>query len=280
MQTRSNLLFDINCLWIGPNLRPLELVCLLSMLKHGHRVRLFTYAGLDNVPDGIEVCNAREILPEERIARHRRTGSMSITADVFRYALMRKSLGAWLDADVLLLKPLKRARTQMFGMQTSDFINNAVLYLPKESSVLESLCAFTDNLHPIPPWFPLWRRKFLSLRNCIGKPKHVSQMSWGVFGPQALTHFVFEHAQENFACPAHDFFPVPFEQAHGPFMTSYDTASRIRPDTRALHLWNHRLRKPSRLRPDNPAGKLVVEKNCFVADFAKRELGFQLHSEE
>lgn len=278
MQTVS--LFDVNCMWIGPHLPQLEQACLLAMLKHGHKVNLFTYAKLDNVPSGIEICDIREILPEECIFRHRKTGSPSLTADMFRYQMLRKSLGIWLDTDVLLLQPLQITKQQVYGLQSHNFANNAILYLPSGSPVLDSLCAFSEDPYPVPPWFPAWQRSILSVRKNIGMPKHVRQMSWGVFGPQALTYFAKKHAQMKFARAAHVFYPIPFEQAHGPFMESYDTESRIRPDTFALHLWSHRLRKPSRLRPDNPVGKLVVDPNCYIAKFAKAELGIRLHTED
>lgn len=272
-------LFDINCMWIGPHIPQLEQACLLAMLKHGHKVNLFTYAKPDNVSSGINVYDAREILPEECIFRHQKTGSPSLTADMFRYQMLRKSLGIWLDTDVLLLQPLQITKQQVYGLQSHDFANNAVLYLPSGSPVLDSLCAFAEEPYPVPPWFPAWQRSILSLRKNIGMPKHVRQMSWGVFGPQALTHFAKKHAQMKFARAAHVFYPVPFEQAHGPFMENYDTEARIRKDTIALHLWGHRLRKPSSLRPGNPVGKLVVDPECYVAKFAKAELSMRLHSE-
>src|SRR5882724_10283502 len=118
----------LNTLWIGPALAPLHQLCLLSAVAAGHRVRLFHYGKLDNVPGAIERADAREIFPESAIIRHQRTGSPSIFADRFRYEIMRRGLGAWSDTDVLFLKSLVAEASLICGWESNSLVGNSVLY--------------------------------------------------------------------------------------------------------------------------------------------------------
>ena len=46
-------LAEIGTLWVGKELSWLEQLCLASFVDHGHRVKLFTYDKVQNVPDGV-----------------------------------------------------------------------------------------------------------------------------------------------------------------------------------------------------------------------------------
>ena len=116
-------------------------------------------------------------------------------------------------------------------------------------------------------------------RQRIGSPVHVQDMKWGVFGPQALTFFAKETGADKCALPKHVFYSIYFDEAHGPFMVSWDVASRLSDKTLGLHLWNQAIRRPSHLRPNNPMGRLIVEQGSFVEQFASSELGFNTPDE-
>ncbi|MEN6541028.1 hypothetical protein [Parvibaculum sp.] len=269
-------LFQVNCLWVGGELRPLEQVSLLSMQKQGHAVRLFTYGAVTNVPDGVEVADANEVLPWKRMIFNRRTGSPALGSNRFRYRLMRMGLGLWLDADMLLLKPILKRDGHLFGRQDETFVNGAALFLPAASPVLEDLIAFIGDDFAIPPFLPMKERLRLALRKWTGRPRHVSRMTWGVFGPMALTHFIGKHGLTGEAVGRDVFYPVPYTDAHSLFMADADIERCLESTTLAIHLWNEALRRPSHLRPDNPTGRLFVEKGSFVERYAREELGFAL----
>ena len=82
---------EIASLWIGSELTWLEQVCLKSYIDHGHKVYLYSYDPVENVPDGVVMKDAAEILPADKIIRHARTGSPAFHADVFRLRLMKKT---------------------------------------------------------------------------------------------------------------------------------------------------------------------------------------------
>jgi Glycosyltransferase sugar-binding region containing DXD motif len=279
IENEMSELFTVNCLWVGEKLRAAEQICLLSMLRQRHKVRLFTYERLDDVPAGIEVVDANEIIPREKFLRHAKTNSPALGANIFRYKLLKQDLGIWLDTDVILLKPLNRRASHVFGFEDHILINNAVLYIPAHSKLLDDLLDYVCSVHPVPPFYPFRKRMQLRLRKLEGAPIGVEEMEWGVFGPDALTHFVKKNDLVSLASAPEVFYPVRPEQAHSLFSERHDVSHLIEPTTLAVHLWNELLRRPSAIRPDNPKGKLIVDKGSFVAEFARKELGFRLESE-
>ena len=271
-------LFDINCLWLGRFLRPLEQICLLSMLRQGHHVRLFCYDKIENVPSGIEIADANQFLPRENFKFYK-NGSAALGSNIFRYLLMKNNLGLWLDTDILLLRPLYKENNPVFGKEDCHLINNAVLYLPATLEVLSSLLYFVQAEYPIPPFFSAHKRFSLMKKKILGFPVHVSDMPWGIYGPQALTFFLKKHNLGNMAKPRDFFYPIHWADAHSLFVANLNTENLITSRTICVHLWNECLRIPSSIRPENPIGKLIVEKNSFVEKFASEELGFNLESE-
>lgn len=58
-------------LWIGPPLGPVERACMRSVLRQGHPLSLYRYAAPDGVPDGVELRDAAELIPESEDIRHK-----------------------------------------------------------------------------------------------------------------------------------------------------------------------------------------------------------------
>src|SRR5690606_25820212 len=55
----------VRTLWHG-EVSVYEELSLLSFLQHGHTVELYSYEPIA-VPEGVKLCDAREILPEDQI---------------------------------------------------------------------------------------------------------------------------------------------------------------------------------------------------------------------
>ena len=66
------MLKRVNSLWVGDRLGYLEQVCLVSAAAVGHPVTLYSYTPdrLKGVPPGIELRDAREVMPEERVVKY------------------------------------------------------------------------------------------------------------------------------------------------------------------------------------------------------------------
>ena len=131
-------LFRVATFWMGRRLSVIEIASLLSFQRAGHRVVVFGYVRPDGIPEGIEWCNAEEILPRTEFL-FAPNGSPALGTDLFRYRLQVHGHGLWLDADILLLKPLEKLTTPVYGWQDELRMNAAVLYLPPDSAVLQDL---------------------------------------------------------------------------------------------------------------------------------------------
>ena len=87
----------INFLWIGSPLSAMETLSLSSFVAHGHPVNLYVYDEVRNLPPGVHVSDAGEIIPRSRIFRvgaPEEKGSFANFADLFRYTLLWEK-GGW-----------------------------------------------------------------------------------------------------------------------------------------------------------------------------------------
>lgn len=232
-------------LWVGPALGPLERTCLASFVEAGHPVDLYAYGAIDGVPAGVTRRDATEVLPRAALLRHRATGSWSLGSNRFRYALLRRGRGVWIDCDLLCLRPLPDA-PYLFARETARRINGAVLRLPSTDPVLDDLEAIFTTPRFVPPFEPVRRRVLVALRHRLRRGYGLADMPWGVAGPRALTHYLARRGLAARALPAESFYPVSLRDA-GALLAPDPSAvtRRLAPDTYCVHLWNQALRAQS-----------------------------------
>jgi hypothetical protein len=228
---------DCVTLWIGASLGPVERACLRSVLRQGHRHSLYCYDRPHGVPDGIEVRDASEILPESEVFFHR-NGSVAIFADWFRYELQRRNLGTWVDTDVYLLRPLDGERPYLFGLEEPNLINNAVLRIPPDCPLLAELLKLFEA-RTLPGWLP-WRANMAARAGALmsGGKVDFARLPFGTTGPDALTAIAERLGLASEALPSEVFNPVAWWDAgwiRDPTIT-LDAVTTGR--TVALHLWN------------------------------------------
>lgn len=126
-------------LWLGDRLSPLEQLCIGSFVAHRHRFILYSYAEVENVPTGIELEDARNIVPEEGVFFHRsgiHLGSPAGFSDRFRYELLRVRGGWWVDTDVFCLKDEIPDTPYAFAKQDHALYVPGVLKAPADSELL------------------------------------------------------------------------------------------------------------------------------------------------
>ena len=105
---------EIVTFWHGP-LDRLRQTCLRSQVAAGHNVTVYSFEPLAGLPDGVGNAEADAILPHafsEKLRPPQPDGSWRDWttlqfSDFFRMRLMARGAGLWLDADVLLLKPVE-----------------------------------------------------------------------------------------------------------------------------------------------------------------------------
>jgi hypothetical protein len=128
---------------LGARLSPLEHLCIKSFVKRGHRFVLYAYEEVGNVPPGCEVEDAALILPKESIFLLKagiHVGSASTFSDRFRYELLSKRGGWWVDTDVMCLRTEIPDTPYVFAEQDDLFTEKeylgAILKVPADSDFL------------------------------------------------------------------------------------------------------------------------------------------------
>jgi hypothetical protein len=223
-------------LWIGERMGPVERACLRSMLRHGHKVSLYCYAPVDGVPEGVELRAAAEILPAAAITRHH-SGSVALFSNWFRYELLRREAGIWVDTDVYMLAPLAEAPPILFGWEDGTRIASGVLRLPPESPVLHELLGLFER-QTLPFWLPWHERALARLRRLRTGRTGVELMPWGATGPRALTALARKYGIAEQAAPPSRFYPVHYADADWILDPERTLVEMVAPDSVALHLWN------------------------------------------
>lgn len=233
----------IHALWIGQTLGKISSSCLQSFVMRGHKVLLHTYGTVSDVPDGVQCVDANKIIPAEKIFKHNQTGSYALFSDVFRYELLTKVSGIYVDCDVYCLKPIVIPDSSyLLGYESDNKINGAVLALPQDSSLLKLLLDAAYNPFFVPPWYKKSRQKRLKFKKLLGIGQHISDMPWGVIGPDAITYFVNTLQLIDQVQPIDIFYPVHYQcigQLLDPRLQIEDIVSS---KTVCVHLYNEMLR--------------------------------------
>lgn len=226
----------LSTLWIGPALGRVERACLRSALAQGHAVTLYCYRAPEGVPAGVELRDAADVLPETAVIRHR-GGSPSLFSNRFRYVLQQRGLGTWIDADLYLVAPIDGERPTLFGWQSGQLINGAVLRLPADSPLLAPLVALFAE-REVPFWLEPAEREAAAERLARTGRTGLGDMPWGAAGPLALTALARLFGLEALAVPRTVFYPMHFRQARWIGEPGIALEEVVRPDTVAIHLWN------------------------------------------
>lgn len=251
----------LSSLWVGGALSYLERLCLASMLDTGHDVTLYTYLGVSNVPAGVRLANARDIMPRGHMLKDKRLGSYALGSDIFRYRLLQQDPETcWVDCDMLFLQPLAKA-DYIFGWERPDSINSAILRLPPDSPILSNCLALAFHAPVIMPWWSQAKQLRHRVKAKLGYGRTVASLPWGAIGPRAITYYTHEAHVVPLVKPYHVFYPNPSSLAADVFDPAADIDSRLRPDTIAIHLWNTELRDVK---------MLPIPQGCFIDRWYRR----------
>ena len=163
---------DVVTFWHGP-LDGLRLTCLRSQVAAGHKVTVYSFDPLPGLPDGVGNAEAEAILPHsfsERLRPPQPDGSwrdwtILQFSDFFRMRLMAQKAGLWLDADVLLLKPVEIDPAKpYFAWERPRQLGNSVLYLPADDPIVLAFDDLMEQEELTPDWLALRHRLTFMLR--------------------------------------------------------------------------------------------------------------------
>src|SRR3954452_15570128 len=210
---------DVVTFWHG-RLDGLRLTCLRSQVAAGHKVIVYSFDPLAGLPDGVGNAEAEAILPHafsERLRPPQPDGSwrdwtILQFSDFFRMGLMAEQAGLWLDADVLLLKPIEIDPAKpYFAWERPRQLGNSVLYLPPNDPIV---LAFDDLMRQdelTPDWLALRHRLPFMLRKLRGGSQRLSDIRVAIYGPAALTALARRAGALHHALPKKSFYAVHAE---------------------------------------------------------------------
>jgi hypothetical protein len=213
------MLPDIVTFWRGP-LDRLRQTCLRSQIAAGHKVTVYSFDPLPGLPDGVRNAGAEAVLPyafSERLRPAQPDGSWRDWttlqfSDFFRMRLMAQSAGLWLDADVLLLKPVEIDPAKpYFAWERPRQLGNSVLYLPLGDPIVGAFDQLMRQDELTPDWLSLRHRLTFTLRRLRGGSKRLSDIRVAIFGPAALTALARRHGELRYALPKQSFYAVHAE---------------------------------------------------------------------
>lgn len=210
----------IQSMWIGDALSNLERLCVQSFLDHGHEFHLYAYAGVGGVPQGTEIKDGNEILPEHQLTcgKVRHVASLS---DYFRYTLLNQKGGYWVDMDIICLRPF-------------DVPDPVVLI-----DMVGDLSCFENCLLRFPAGHPLMKAMQELCANRLHK-KGLSRTKLG--GPPILTGQIHALQLQHLAWRGKRFLLSHSREADC-FNDAHRDGLHFPADPYALHLLNHALGK-------------------------------------
>ena len=246
-------------LWMGGAPGQLERACLQSMTDKGYDPVIFSYEPIRDLPEGLELVDAREIYEPNRVIRHVRHKSPAIHADVFRYHLVKRAGMIWLDTDMYMVATAERLLASIkshagfcVGSILPDIsrnrsyhslINNAVLGLPADSKALALLGEVFEEGRTISN---LWEGsdQLLALNTSVNiqREKPFGRLRWGTTGPRALTAALNITAENVHAHDQTAFYNVSSRQLPQMAKEGTNLSDFVTPSTFGLHLWGRDFR--------------------------------------
>jgi len=176
----------IQSLWIGTALSPMEIMCIRSYITNGHDFHLYLYDKVLNIPEGTIIKDANEIIPQNEIYVDSFGGYVNFS-NIFRYTLLYKLGGWWVDMDTVCLKPFNFDDEFVFSSETSDPYNRCLT----NTTYIKSLPG----------------AKFL--KDCIDyiNNRGHDNIHWGELGVNLISRMIFRNnlgkyiKDPNFFCP-------------------------------------------------------------------------------
>jgi hypothetical protein len=172
--------------WHGSTLGPYQLLCLRSFVDRGHRVEVFTYDPDLGVPQWAVRRNAAEIWSTKHVLRYQSSfgrGSFSLHSNLFRYALLHRLGGWWVDLDVVLLAAeLPEAEFFFAHSGEGDIFGSSILKFPQG--------------------YPLLAEAVECSVACG------EDATWGTTGPNLVTGLVRKHGLTQWCKPMKAAYPL------------------------------------------------------------------------
>ena len=200
-------------LWIGRRLSSMEVLSIESFLHFGYEYHLYVYDEVANVPRGVTLRDANEILPASEIFYFQgdfAPGSPACFSDIWRYKLLLDKGHWWVDTDVVCVRPFDFASEHVVGHQREQHghcVNSAVIRAPAGS--------------------PLARFCFEA---CLRMDRE--KLLWGSTGPKLVQAAIRELGMDDCIQPPEAFYDVDYWEFGQLF-----APRELSANARSVHLW-------------------------------------------
>ncbi|MEH6309090.1 glycosyltransferase [Olivibacter sp. CPCC 100613] len=207
----------IQSLWIGDALSNSEILCLKSYLANGHDFHLYVYEDIPNIPPGVILRDANELISKNRIFKdsHRTYASF---ADWFRIKLLFSKGGWWVDMDTICLQYFHFPESYCIASErdyTMEFntVNNGYMKFPQNDPFLEELLKIMET-----------------------KIAEAETIIWGELGVYLFRKLLKDNNKlSKYAVEPEVFCPIDFFDISSLIC---ETDIKMGSETFAIHLWN------------------------------------------
>jgi hypothetical protein len=207
----------IKSLWIGKELSPVELLCINSYLQNGHVFELYVYDRVGNIPQGVVLKDAQQIIPKSEVfsitlGKHKNTFSMF--SNYFRYTLLYELGGWWSDLDIVCLKHYDFKQEYVFSRERTrdqkETVGSGIFKCPKSSRVMQYCRKSSQEM-------------FLKKEDLF----------WGKAGPILLNDAVSFYNLRDYSVPPDYFSPLGYFEIYKIF-----SEIKLSDTSYSLHVYN------------------------------------------
>ncbi len=225
----------IQSLWIGDSLSNFERLCVQSFLDHSHEFHLYAYGEVAGIPSGATVKDGNEILPKELIGTVGKN-RYALFSDWFRFALLAKRGGWWVDMDTVCIRPFDFTDEIVFAFAENLRIHSTPLRFPPGHECMRALANACRNHTDPQPWDTTKdRRKKAKMRFLKHEKNRVGIFDWGpILVEKAMHHFgLLDHGK-----PYQYFFSCDHPNWEYAFDNSFSDGLAFHRNAYSIHLYN------------------------------------------
>ncbi|MEO8192505.1 MAG: glycosyltransferase [Gemmatimonadales bacterium] len=191
----------------------MEQLSLASFLANGHEYHLYAYEPIRNVPGGVTMMDASEILPRSRAFQYSQHATWAGFANFFRYKLLLERGGWWADTDLICLRTFDFPEDYVFSSEFSvgrQMVNIGAIKSPAGSDVMAY------------PWE-------------VCQTKDPTKLVWGETGPELMEEAVEKFSMQRYVRDWKTFCPIGFRAWRVLMNPDVDEPES---STYAIHLWH------------------------------------------
>ena len=178
----------VQCLTFKNDLNYIELLSCFSFIENGTSLHLYTYSQSLQVPKGVILKDANSIIPHNELILDK-DGGYSFAFNLFKYKLLYKNGGWWVDLDTFCLKQFNFNKKMVFSSKR----------------LFDKRISVDDTILKVNAQSPL-------ILSCITELEETFDINSSYFGSDLLQNKIFEFNYENYILTPNIFCPVPKQE--------------------------------------------------------------------